>query len=1375
MTIKHLLLFAFLFLELADALLAQQPPIHITSLTTKDGLSSNTVNVIVRDQYDWVWIATDDGLARFDGTNFFIYRHQSADPESLRSNEILSLHEDQHGVLWVGTSGGSLSKYDRKRDCFIHFPASPVDHGIRNNVIRSVLSDHTGIIWVAHFDGITLLDPKTGITRNLPVHANSPVKSVQYPPVCMYEDRNKNMWIGTSRGAYRYHPATQHLVYYPQLASAGTNKETVHAIFHDTDGILWFGTTAGLYQLTTTSDRFQPVRLVSGSAVEPSIDVNAIAQREESLWIGTSQGLAILNKQTGNINFHKNDSRNNQSISARQVRSLCIDKQGICWIGTVGGGLNKYDPNLNLFSYVRNNPFDERGLDDPLVSAFAAGPAQTVFVGTEEHGLRRFDPATKLFTRYNIPSFRPGSPAGLNILCLEPSPNNKLLIGTYGDGLLEFETTSGKVNRINSGPSPNQLNSTEIYSLLYTKNGEIWAGTNGQGINVLNRSFSVTKRYTPQPERPNDKLLPINGYIRVLFEDKDSRIWIGTHGGGLAMYEPTTEKFTIYNSKNSGITNNKIQCVLQDKQGDLWIGTFGSGVVRFSLTNETFQSFNEPQGLQNSMAYSLIEDNHGKIWVSTNTGISSIDPATSTILNYNHFNGLQQNNFVRAAHLKLPNGDLYFGGKQGFNYFNPKNLIRNQNIPTVRFTDLRISNQSVAPSPEGNITDHISVAKEINLDFKQNFALDFVGLNYTAPQQNKYAYKLEGFDKDWNYVDNRTTASYTNLDPGAYTFRVKASNNDGIWNEEGSSIKVVVHPPFWRTIYAYILYAAIALGVLLYIRYLSLQKWQRKFALEQDRIRAEQEKREVERILELDQLKIKFLTNLSHEFRTPISLILGPVESLLKKQHEESENKQLLLVKHNARRLLNLVNQLLDFRKMEEQELKLNPTEGNLLQFMDDISLTFKDLAERKKIGFSYTSLIDKMYTRFDHDKLERILFNILSNAFKFTNKGGSVHMTLNWAQLPDEPGTWVEINVADTGIGIPEDQQEKIFELFFQHTSATTILNQGTGIGLSITKEFVRLHGGIIKVESTIGKGSNFTIQLPLEPIEHTENTPDQEELPEATEIQPRTSVSASPIIIVQTERPKVLLVEDDDDFRYYLKGQLSVNYNVVEAVNGKEGWQKALSHHPQLIVSDISMPEMDGIQFCRKIRSDKRTKHIPIILLTALTGEDDQLAGLRTGANDYITKPFNIDLLHAKLMNLLDLNNTLRNTYSKQIKTLPPEVAAQSADEKLMTAVIQYLEENINNTQLSVEELSRHIGMSRSSLYNKLLEITGQTPVEFIRTMKLEKAAALLEKSDLNVAEIAYSVGFSTPNYFAKSFKAKYNMLPSEYMAKVRRENAS
>jgi signal transduction histidine kinase/ligand-binding sensor domain-containing protein/DNA-binding response OmpR family regulator len=1372
---KRSLLF---FLCLAGGALlatAQQDNINFTALTIKDGLSSNSVNAVLKDRFGLMWFATEDGLDKFDGTNFTVYRHKQGDPASLQANEILSLHEDKAGNLWVGTSGGSLSLYDRKRDAFIHFPAGP--NAIANNVIEGVCSDYLGKIWIAHYGGVNILDPVTRRVSTIPLAAGS--TPITQPSLCLFEDSRHRMWIGTLEGLYQYSPETKSLIRYlhdsrDPLSLAGN---LVNAIAEDKSGNIWIGTTEGLSELKPGQNGFLSYRQ-NGQGLSSNF-INSIAVDDNNLWLGTDEGLDIFNTRSGEVRSFHYDVRNLHSLTAKSVHSVYIDKQGIYWLGTVRGGVNKYDKNLNLFNLVQSNVFDEKGLPAPIVTSFAEEGSGNVYVGTEGGGLSLFDQNTKLFRHLNIQSGRKEATGRLVILTMEKSRKNNLLIGTFSDGLFQWEPATGAYRQLLQGAGTGDLNSNAIFCIKEDRNGNVWVGTNGGGVNVLNENLQVTVRYTPNPQKSNDVLLPINGYIRDIVEDREGRFWIATHGGGIAVLDRATGKFTIYNMANSGLPNDKVLSLLEDSRGNIWAGTLGGGIGLFDKKTARFTPLSEKDGLQNNAVYKILEDKNGLIWVSTNKGISSIDPFTKKISNYNYHNGVQNNNFVLGSGLRLSNGELFFGGLEGFNYFHPASLKTNKNIPTVLITDLRIANQSVAPSEDGPIKENISIAREINLDYKQNFALSFVGLNYTSPEQNQYAYKLEGFDKDWNYVGNATYASYTNLDPGEYTFRVKASNNDGVWNDKGTSIRIIVHPPFWRTTIAYIFYVLLITGLVLYFRHRSLQKLKRKFALEQERMQAEQDRREVERMLELDRLKIKFLTNLSHEFRTPISLILGPAESLLSQEKKEQSLSQLQIIKRNARRLLNLVNQLLDFRKMEEHELRLQASEGELVGFVKEVSDSFKDLSERKKIDFAFESRIDQLHTLFDHDKIERILFNLLSNAFKFTLEGGQIRLLLEREDKASDPSkTWVSIKVSDTGIGIPADKKEKIFERFFQSPTAATILNQGTGIGLSITKEFVKMHGGNIEVESEQGKGTTFTIHLPFVPLEAPKTN--SELLPEETtslieteQVDEQTEELTEPVPVnSKTDLPSILIVEDNEDFRFYLKDNLRLQYKVFEASNGKEGWQKALANHPQLIVSDVNMPLMDGIAFSKKIKSDKRTSHIPLILLTALTGEEDQLKGLGTGANDYITKPFNFELLNAKIKNLLVLNSTLKSTYTKQIKVLSPEVKVESEDEKLLATIMLYLEENLTNPQLSVEELSRHVGMSRSSLYSKLLELTGQTPVEYIRSVKLDKAAVLLEKSDMNIAQIAYSVGFSTPNYFAKSFKAKFNMLPSEYINKMRSE---
>ncbi|WP_256011893.1 hybrid sensor histidine kinase/response regulator transcription factor [Desertivirga xinjiangensis] len=1367
---------------------AQEQTIAFTSLSSKNGLSSNTINAILKDHYGFIWFATDDGLNKFDGTTFTVYRHDPGDSASIESNQITSLYEDKSGNLWIGTNGGSLSIYNRKKDNFANLKFNSGDRRL-NSTINAIVSDAYGKVWVAHYGGLSIIDPKRSSLFTFPIDPGNNDKLPTKVILSLFEDRQRQMWIGTNKGLLRFDRKTRKFIRYNHDSenSFSLGGDGVKAITQDASGTLWVGTTKGLNMILPSGKDFKSLIQTSGlpSALSNK-NIFALAfDNEGRLWIGTEKGLYLLNRKSGEVTELVPNKRNKHSLTSQSIRCIYLDTvSGIYWLGTYQGGINKHDRNLSLFHSKSSDPFDARGLPAAIVTSFAEKNNNETYIGTDGGGLSLFDRRTGLFNHIPIPMSDKSS-KDLSVHALEMTRGKKLWIGTYGDGLFLYNTVSSKFTQFKMSSGPASLNHNEVFCIKEDRSGNVWVGTNGGGLNVYNPEANAFVKYHGDFKKESPFYLPINGYIRAITEDKAGNIWIGSHGAGIAMYDRLSKKFTHYVSYNSKLTNNIALSLLSDKNNNIWVGTNGGGLCLFNKKTKQFIAFTEKDGLSNSVVHKIIEDGENKLWLSTNTGISSFDLLTRKFTNYSYYNGVQNSNFVRGAGLRLADGEIFFGGLEGFNYFKPSDLRKNKNIPPVLFTDLKVANRSITPLDSSVLESHISVASEINLDYKQNFSLSFIGLSYTAPQQNQYSYKLEGFDKDWSYPSTYRTASYTNLDPGEYVFRVKASNNNGIWNNEGASIKIIVKPPFWRTIYAYLFYFISIIGLLSYFRYRTLKKLETRFALEQERTLAkqelEQERKEADRIHELDNLKIKFLTNLSHEFRTPISLIMGPVDNLLSTENNEKRVSQLHMVKRNARRLLNLVNQLLDFRKMEEHELRLNLVEGDVVSFIKEVADSFRDLSERKKISFSISSKVQCLFTKFDHDKIERILFNLLSNAFKFTMENGEISLEVDkFEKADDVANTWVTIKVTDTGIGISEDKKEKIFERFFQNSTTVSILNQGTGIGLAITKEFVKMHGGTIEVESEPEKGASFTITLPFVPVDvlkevtvgGSESSKESEWTFE-TEIEPLAEASndyeyysSGSIVTNRMDVPSILLVEDNDDFRFYLKDNLKFYYKVYEAANGKEGWQKALANHPQLIVSDINMPVMDGIQLARKIKFDKRTSHIPVILLTALTAEEEQLKGLETGANDYMTKPFNFEILNAKIKNLLVLNRTLKDTYTRQIKAFVPEIEVESEDAKLLNKVLLYIEKNINDPKLSVEDLSKHVGMSRSSLYNKIMEVTGQSPVEYIRNVKLDKAAILLEKSDMNVAQVGYVVGFATPNYFAKSFKAKFNMLPSEFV---------
>ncbi|WEK17769.1 MAG: two-component regulator propeller domain-containing protein [Candidatus Pedobacter colombiensis] len=1362
----------FLLFSFKGNLYGQQNKLKFISLNVKNGLSSNIVNDIVKDNLGYLWFATEDGLNRFDGRNFYVYRAKQNDIESLQSNEISCIYKDKKGVLWIGTSGGGLSRYDQNKDKFYNYFYNPNKLEGLNSAIRTICEDYLGKMWIASFGRLHVYDTKTNKLEKFSNKAlfgaelNNPTINV----LSLFEDKHKRMWIGSNEGLLLYDRERNT---FKKIVINGANpnrKYIVRTINEDYTGNIWIGTTEGIIKIvpSLSGENYQ-TRFFLSKTIIFTIKVD-----KNFLWVGTENGLYVYNVDNNSLQHYKPNLRDNYSLTSGSIRSVYLDKEGLVWLGTYRGGINVYDKNLSLFNIGKIHSKDDLSLSGSIITSFAENDNSTVFIGTDNGSLNLFDKNKEMVYPVELPNQQNPAQHKLTILSLLKTKNNKLWIGTFLNGLLIKDLQTNKIEQFLKGENQNDEDNNDVFCLLEDSKNRIWIGTNGGGVKIYDQN---EKHLYNSKQFFKNKEFAFHWYVRAIVEDKKGNIWIASQGVGVAKYNPESHLIKIYNKNNSNLTSNSIQSLYVDSKNNLWLGSVGQGFYRFNEELDSFENYSEKEGLSNPEVYKVLEDNNGLIWLSTNVGISSFSPKNKKIKNYTYHNGLQNNNFVRASGLKTTDGTLFFGGIEGFNYFSPSNIKTNYNIPPIVFTELKVNNKSIIVSEDSTfLKKHISIADKIDLSYKQNFSISYVALNFTSSQENKYAYQLEGYDKEWNYVGSAKVASYTNLSPGTYTFKAKGSNNDGIWNEQGSSIKVVVHPPFWLSPIAYIFYALSIVGSVLFIRYLGIKKIERKYQREQEILKAkqvfEQEKHEVQRQYELDKMKLKFLTNLSHEFRTPISLIMAPVDKILNGGSIVDVIEQASTIKRNTRRLLNLVNQLLDFRKMDEKELTLHLQKGELVSFLQELIDSFKDLSDKKKVRLYYISELEEFYTFFDTDKMERILFNLLSNAFKFTNEGGYVKVELERSRKTYSGGDkqWFTIKVKDNGVGIPAEYHESVFARFFQNEVNTSILNQGSGIGLSITKEFVELHGGTITIESEVGKGATFIVEIPL--------IAGEEEIAELKE--DLGTVATDEKITIPQELAdekvnglvKVLIVEDNEEFRYYLKDNLQNRYKVIEASNGKEGWQQALYHHPEVIISDISMPYMNGIELTNKIKSDKRTNHIPVILLTAITGEQEQLDGLETGANDYMTKPINFDILNVKIRNILKLNQKFRETYSKQIKVLSPEMEITSDNEKFLNKVILYIEDNLTDPMLSVENLSKSIGMGRGTLYRKILEITGSTPIEFIRTVKLEKALVLLEKSDMNIAQIAYCVGFATPNYFSKSFKGKYDMLPTEYISSKKKQ---
>ncbi len=803
--------------------------------------------------------------------------------------------------------------------------------------------------------------------------------------------------------------------------------------------------------------------------------------------------------------------------------------------------------------------------------------------------------------------------------------------------------------------------------------------------------------------------------------------------------ERETGRFVHYatdpNNINS-LSNNSILWIQEDSRKLIWVGTL-EGLNMFDPATKTFRTFRTEDGLPHNTILTILEDNSGNLWMSTPNGISNLsisDDNQYIFKNYDESDGLQGKQFNDNSALKTSDGQLIFGGVNGFNMFRPEDIRMNMLKPRVILSDFQVMNKSVNA---GEMVDGkmilpkaINMTDKILLDHDQNaISIEFAALSYIHPEKSKYQYIMEGAESEWVTTSGMSRrATYTNLDPGDYTFRVRASNNDGVWSDEAVTLHITVLPPFWKTSTAFVLYVFAVFGILLMTRRLIQQRERMKFAMEQER-------REAQRMHELDLMKIKFFTNVSHEFRTPLTLILAPIEKMLKAANEDqhTQKDQLELVHRNARRLLNLINQLLDFRKLEVQEIKFNASEGDVIGFVKETAYSFTDLSEKKNITFSFHSTIESLEMIFDQDKLEKILFNLLSNAFKFTPEKG--HVSVNVDVKTEGDMRWLDIRVKDTGIGISCDNLEKIFERFFQNDVPRSMVNQGTGIGLSIVKEFVRSFKGTIRVESEPDKGSTFILELPVMEI--------------APHPEPVAVIEEPSLEHIEKlhRKPVLMLVEDNEDFRFYLKDNLKIHYDVVEAKHGKEALKLAQLHLPDLIVSDVMMPEMNGIELCRLIKENQTLSHIPVILLTARMAEEQKMEGFEAGADDYVTKPFSFEILQARIRNLIHQRELFHKDFRRQIEVKASTIRITSMDEKLIQNAIKIVEDNITDADFSVEDLSRELGMSRVHLYKKLLAITGKSPLEFIRTIRFTTGCTVAREEPVERVGDCVQGGFQQP----------------------------
>lgn len=1336
----------------------QRTSYQFSKLDIRNGLSNNRINCIFQDKKGFLWFGTAAGLNRYDGFDFRVFSNVNGDASSLAGNAVNNIFELPDGKLWISSANAVsiydpvTEKFDRNYRQYLARLRIPADN------ISYILKDKkNNFLFLSDRDGIYRYSPATQSTRRLPMKAGG---------ICaLAADSENHLWLVHKNGFIQQTDTAQRQVIFSAniLQQANRGELLPYSLFIDSDNELWInaGQTKpkGLFYYMPKAGRLLHFRK-GGHPYHLNADMitGGIAEGpEKKIWVGTDHGgINVIDKKDLSVQYLLHTEEDEQSLSLNSIYALFRDNRDVMWVGTYKAGINYFNEHRTTFPLYRHHSNDRQSLPFEDVNRFLEDPKGNIWLGTNGGGLLYFDRAANHFTVYRHDSSDPNSLSSDVIVALHLDHEQKLWIGTYLGGLDCFD---GKkfIHYRHDPADNNSIGDDSVWEIFEDSRQNLWIGTLSAGLDRFERNRGIFYHFPPGAAHS------VHGQrIDAIMEDDEGNIWFGTDNG-IDVLEKRSGRFIHYSYEehNPGsLDNNNINYILQDSQGLIWIGS-AEGLHLFDREKNSFRVFKKKDGLPDNNVLTIIEDELHHLWLSTPNGLSRMvitkgrqdEPVVYNFINFDESGGLQGRDFNPNAGLKLRNGELLFGGPHGFNLFHPGRIQHRQQAPRVILTGLQVLNQPLAAGDQlhGRVVLQKAMPEtnEIRLRYNENvFSIDFAALDYSFAAKERYAYMLEGFNDVWFTTDgNQRKATYTNLDPGSYIFRVKIA--DGRDTNPETQLRITILPSLWRTPLAYAIYILLIAAALYFARMIVIQRAQMRFLILH-------QQKEARRMHELDMMKIRFFTNVSHEFRTPLALIMAPVEKMLKKPQDSDQHKHLQLVYRNAKRLLNLVNQLLDFRRLETEEISLNPAEEDIVKFIRNTVCSFTDLAEKKQIHFTFNTSVATLVTSFDRVKLERILFNLLSNAFKFTPGHGSVTVQLQ------KESAQVIIQVKDTGIGIPAEKTEKIFERFFQYTAnlPEEMANQGSGIGLAITKEFVRLHGGNITVDSRPGKGSCFTVSLPLSPAAAM---PAQSVPPNGHEVKEKA---------LNGKKFTVLLTEDNEDFRFYLKDNLRAYFNVIEAGNGKEGWQKALGQHPDLVVSDIMMPEMNGIELCRKIRTDERTARIPVILLTARSAEEVQMEGYITGASDFITKPFNFEILLSRINNLLAQQESMKKTYSRQLEVVPGSVSIAPPDETLLTNALEVIRQQLDNPGFSVEDLSKALHMSRAALYKKISAITGQTPVELIRSQRMQHAAQLLAKGRQTVAEIAYAVGFNNTKYFVKYFKEAFHMLPTEYRAAHRND---
>lgn len=1369
---KQTLIFIFFVICIIKQPFAQDIRLRHETISISQGFATPEIYCTYQDKEGYIWFGSADGLCRWDGYQIRTFKSDYHNPDLLTHNWVNCIAEDAKHNLWIGTQFG-LDVLDKKTGQTKHFSKGK----LTNQTVCTILITKDNDIYVGTNFGLNKYSPETDSFQHF--YSDNTTNSICGNDIkTLLEDDRGNIWIGTwSDGLCRYSIQKNLFISYPPV----NPRNSVYSLFQDKDKNIWIGSwECGLSRIVNPYEpeicRYATYEFdVENSNTLSNNTVYSISQDNlyGYIWVGTPNGLNILTDINKKDAFIRYDRYNNREFSDYDLTSIYRDRAGIMWLGFNGSGVKKVQLSPNRIQNYSFTNLPERYHTNSVFSIFEY-PDNIFWLGTKMEGIVKYD--RKTGTYINFPSYTNSDELNRQMKTISSfhrfKDDKRIWATSFFSGIYIIETDGIKDVSVQNMCLKNtpSLVSDCVSTLFMDKDNNLWIG--GRGINVFNDRDSLIIYDIEDINTYNKKGIQTDNRTSVLsiIQDKKDRIWLGTENNGV--YCATIHKndlssirFTHYNRENGKINNNNIQQLFEDHNGIIWAGTKGGGLSKYDTEKDLFEIIANVSEIPGDVIMNIMEDNFDNLWLSTNHGLVRYNmnmPKKEQIKIFTSSDGLENNVFNRGAFYKNRYGEMFFGGYGGFNSFYPERIRDDRYIPTVVITDIKIFNRSIEELPLNErlkiSTELPNYSKLIKISPKQyNFRIEFSALSFSKAEKNRYAFMLKGFDSEWQYVDaDHRYANYNNLSPGKYQFCVKASNESGFWNDQPKVLMIEILPAFYQTWWAKLLYTLFVIG-LIYLAYHVLSN-RMKVANALKIQEMEHSKTD-----ELNQSKLEFFTNISHELLTPLTVLSCAVDQLRKTYSDTDDTFKTM--KLNINRLMRLLRQILEFRKAEAGNLKLKVSYGDIAQFI--ISLCndhFKPLSDSKNIDLQIESFPESIYGWFDPDKLDKIIYNLLSNAFKYNFEGGSVHVLVQ-AVINKENDEYdsIIIRVNNTGQGIAPDVIPNLFKRFYEG-DYRRFKTKGTGIGLSLTKDLVDLHqGGEIQVNSQVNKFTEFTVTLPLNKKYFTADQIDENynDLLTINELKINQDKEAQ-----DETKPTILVIEDNIELLNIISNSLNKDYNILSATDGEQGLKTAVERNPDLVVSDIMMPGITGYEVCKTIKNDLKTCHIPIILLTAKIDKESQIEGFESGADIYITKPFELEVLEAQIRSLISNRNRLTDRFRGHIDLQEIATGFTSLDEQFLKKAIKLIEENIANPDFNLTAFQEELCVTSSMLNRKFKALTGMTPLEFIRKIRMESAIEIMKRKKCSTSEIAYAVGYNDPKYFSNSFKKLYGLLPSEFM---------